>query len=84
MANNYKNISASGLLKTGFGKLVGMYVNSTSSGTITLYDNTAGSGTKINNTITPAVGWHNLGGAAFTVGCYAAISGTLDVTLYFE
>lgn len=80
----YKNLTASALVNTGFGTLVGMYVNSTSSGTIKFWDNTAGSGTVINNTITPAVGWHNLGDANFVTGLYATIGGTLDVTLYYK
>lgn len=83
----YVNLTASATVKTGFGKVYGMYVNSTSSGTIKLWDNTSGSGTVINNTITPAVGYHKLGpeeGASFNTGLYATIGGTLDVTLYFE
>lgn len=82
--NKYANKTASGLIKTGYGVLKGMYVNSTSSGTIKLYDNTAASGTVINNTITPAVGYHALGDVAFTTGLYATIGGTLDVTLHYE
>jgi hypothetical protein len=35
-------------------------------------------------TITPAVGYHNLGGAIVTNGIYATISATLDVTIYYE
>lgn len=82
--NQYKNLTASALLKTGPGILSGMYVNSTSAGTIKFWDNTSAAGTVINNTITPAIGYHKLGGANFTVGLYATIGGTLDVTLYFE
>jgi len=37
----------------------------------------------INNTITPAIGYHDLGKASFTSGCYATIANTLDVTLYW-
>lgn len=85
MVSTYKNIIASGLVKTGFGTLVGMYVNSTNAGTIKFWDNTVGSGTVINNTITPGIGYHELGSAAFTVGLYAEIGGTaLDVTLYYK
>lgn len=80
----YRNLTASALVKTGAGRLKGMYVNSTTSGTIKLWDNTAGSGTVINNTITPDIGYHNLGDVAFTTGLYATIGGTLDVTLHFE
>jgi hypothetical protein len=39
----------------------------------------------INNTITPAVGYHNLGNVSFNGGLYATIGGTaLDVTLHYE
>jgi hypothetical protein len=38
----------------------------------------------INNTITPAIGYHNLGSASFARGCYATIANTLNVTLYFK
>lgn len=80
---SYKNITASAAIKTGFGRIIGMYVNSTSAGTVKLWDNTAGSGTVINNTMTPAVGYHNLGDAAFSTGLFATIGGTIDVTFYY-
>lgn len=83
-ANQFVNLTASALVKTGFGVLVGMYVNSTTAGTIKFWDNTGASGTVINNTITPAVGYHPLGLANFRTGLFATIGGTLDVTLYFE
>jgi len=39
----------------------------------------------MNNTITPAIGYHGLGGSNFTRGLYATIAGTaLNVTLYYE
>lgn len=83
--NNYKNLTASALLKTGSGVLKGMYVNSTNVGTIKFWDNTSAATTVINNTITPAIGYHNLGNANFSTGCYVTIAGTaLDVTLYYE
>lgn len=41
--------------------------------------------TLMNNTITPAIGYHELGESAFSNGLYATIAGTaLDVTLYFK
>jgi len=82
--NKYKNLSASAGIKNGQGVLSGMYVNSTSAGTIKLWDNTAASGTVIFNTITPAVGYHNLGNVTFSTGLYATIGATLDVTLFYE
>jgi len=38
----------------------------------------------INNTITPAIGYHDLGGVAFTNGLLATIANTLDVTIYWQ
>ena len=79
----FVNLTASGVVSAAPCILVGMYVNSTSSGTAKLYDNaSAASGTVINNTITPAIGWHNLGNALTTNGVYATIGATLDVTFY--
>jgi hypothetical protein len=84
----YKNLSASAnAVKNGPGKLRGMYVNSTSAGTIKIYDSLTQANAVMNNTITPAVGWHafgGAGGAAFNVGLSVTIGGTLDVTLYYE
>lgn len=80
---SYKNLTASALVKSGYGKLVGMYVNSTTGGTIKFWDNTSAATTVINNTITPAIGYHKLGNANFTIGLYATIAGVLDVTLYY-
>lgn len=82
--NKFVNLTASALVKTGQGVLKGMYVNSTTAGTIRFYNNTAASGAVINSVITPAIGYHELGDASFNVGLYATIGGTLDVTLYFE
>lgn len=81
----YVNLTASGQVLAAPGVLKGMYVNSTNAGTVKIYDNTAGSGTVINNTITPAIGYHSLGDAACATGAYATIGGTaLDVTFYVE
>lgn len=82
--SNYTNLTASALIKTGKGRLKGMYVNSTTAGTIKLWDNTSAATTVINNTITPAIGYHNLGTVAFNTGLYVTIGGTLDVTLHWE
>lgn len=83
--SNYVDLTASALVKTGPGILVGMFVNSTSAGTIKFWDSTTASGTVINNTITPAAGqFYKLGNASFQ-NLYATIGGTaLDVTLYYQ
>ena len=82
--SQYVDIAASALVKSGHGVLVGMYVNSTSGGTIKYWDNTTATAPVINNTITPAIGYQSLGNAEFINGLYATITGTLDVTLYFQ
>lgn len=78
---SYTNKTASGNIKSGQGALLGFYVNSTSSGTITLYDDAAtGTTTAISGTITPAIGWHNYP-VCFANGLNIVIANTLNVTL---
>lgn len=82
--STFTDIAASqNAIRSGAGILVGMYVNSTSSGTIKIYDSLTQANTVLNNTITPAIGYHPLGSAAFSTGLSATIGGTLDVTLYY-
>jgi hypothetical protein len=82
----YTNISASALIKTGAGVLKGIVVNSHSSGTLKLWDNTAGSGTVIFNTITFAAGpnFIKLPAVEFSTGLYATIGGTADITILWK
>jgi hypothetical protein len=79
----YTNLSASGIVATGPGVLVGVVINSHSSGTLKFWDNTSAATTVINNTMTLAAGerWIPLFGEKFTVGCYLTIGGTADVTV---
>lgn len=81
-----KNVSASALIETGPGTLQGIVINSHSSGTLKFWDNTAGSGTVLFNTITLAVGerWIPFFGAHFNTGCYLTIGGTADVTVLYN
>jgi len=76
-------ITASAAVVTGRARIAGFYVASTTSGTLTLYDNTAASGTQLSGTITPAVGWN-----PFPVdvanGLYATVGSTIDVTFFTE
>lgn len=76
--------SSTNAVVDGSGVLVGMYVNSTNAGTIKIYDSLTQTGTVLNNTITPAIGYHPLGNAAYSTGISITIDGTaLDVTLYY-
>lgn len=85
-AHKYKNIAASALVKTGSGVLVGIIVNSHTGGTVKLWDNTSAATTVIFNTITFGVGerFVPLYGANFSVGVYATIGGTADITLIYD
>lgn len=62
-------------------RLLGFYVNSTTSGTLVLRDGGA-SGTAISGTITPAIGFHRFP-ADITTSLHATIANTLNVTFFF-
>lgn len=77
------NLTASGVVCSTAGNLIGFYVNSTSSGTIVIRDGASGSSTVVSGTITPAVGFHRFP-AGFGSGCYATLGGTINVTFFFK
>jgi len=78
-----KNMTATANVKASAGELIGFYVNSTTSGTIQLYDDPAtGTANPISGLITPAIGFHRFP-AAFATGLYAVIGSTLNVTLFY-
>lgn len=83
--NLSKNLTASGLVKTGYGCVEGIIIASHTGGTLKLWDNTAGSGTVLVNTITFNVGEHfiDLFDTPFSTGCYATIGGTADITIVY-
>lgn len=83
----YTNISADTLIKTGTGELYGFIVNSHTSGTLKLWDNTSAATTVLLNTITFAAGPNFVllpVGVRFVTGLYADIGGTIDLTLIWE
>jgi hypothetical protein len=84
--NNRVNLSASALVKTGYGAVHGIVINSHSSGTLKLWDNTSAAGTVLFNTMTFAVGerFIPLYGASFNTGLYATIGGTADITIIYN
>lgn len=84
--NKYKNMAASGLIKTGAGELKSVIVNSHTSGTLKFWDNTSAATTVIFNTITLAAGERviDLGDVAFNTGLYLTIGGTADVTVSYR
>lgn len=86
-AAKYTNLSASALVKTGPGVVYGFIVNSHTSGTLKLWDNTSAATTIILNTITFAAGPNFVilpVGVRFGIGLYATIGGTADITIVWE
>lgn len=84
---NYTNIAASTLIKTGAGVVSGFIVNSHTSGTLKLWDNTSAATTVLMNTVTFAAGSGivvNFGSdVIFSTGLYATIGGTADITIFW-
>ena len=83
---SYVNLSASALVKTGAGQVYGIIVNSHTSGTLKLWDNTSAATTVLCNTITFAAGerWIPLFGMTFGTGLYCTLSGTIDCTIAYR
>ena len=85
----YKQGNADSQIKVGFGKVYGVFVSSTSSGTFALYD-TATSSTsdpKIVNTVTVAAGTQYVSfpvGVSFNKGLYIDIANTIEYTVVYE
>lgn len=84
--NNYKNITASSLIKTGHGSIVGVLINSHTSGTLKLWDNTSAATTVLCETMSFAVGerFIPLYDVAFNTGLYATIGGTANITIIYK
>lgn len=79
----FKNITATGNVKSSQGALLGFYVNSTTAGMIQFYDDPAtGTTTPITGLITPAIGWNQLP-ASFATGLNAVVGGTINVTIIY-
>lgn len=80
----YSLRTADGLVRTGPCKLIGFYVNSTSSGVIKFGDAVT-STAFINGDVTPAIGWHSMGEAYLSTGLYfELVSGSINVTIVYE
>lgn len=82
--SKYTNGTTSQAIVTGSGSLAGIVVNSHTNGTLKLWDNTAGSGTVILNTITFASGPQVIlfpFPISFYTGLFATVGGTIDYTL---
>lgn len=83
----YKNLTASALVKTGFGKVAGFIVNSHTSGTLKLWDALTATTPVIMDTFTFPAGsgmYKFPESISFDTGLYATIGGTANITLIYE
>ena len=85
----YKPGNADAQIKIGGGKLYGVFVSSTSSGTFALYDSAVASTSdpKIANTVTVTAGTQYLSfpaGIWFSNGLYIDIASTIEYTVVYE
>ncbi len=71
--------------KTGAGIFYGIVVNATAAGTITIYDNTAGSGTKIGTLKSSiAEGSYSFHGVNFSTGLTVVTAAASDITILYN
>ena len=86
---NYTYSEATVQVKVGAGKLYGIFVSTSSSGTLTVYDSQAKSASdpKIANTITVSAGTQYLSfpnGIFFNKGLYIVLANTATFTVVYE
>ena len=85
----YKQGNADAQVKIGGGKLYGVFISTTSSGTFALYDSATAStsDSKIANTVTVTAGSQYLSfpaGIWFSKGLYIDIANTIEYTIVYE
>lgn len=86
-SHKYTNGSASALIRTGAGTVAGVIVNSHTSGTMKLWDNTSAATTVIVNTYTFPAGsgvYMFPKPIEFYTGLYFTVGGTLDFTIVWR
>jgi hypothetical protein len=85
--STFVNLTSTGTVLGGEGVLRSMYVNSTSSGAFRLWHGTsyANIGNPIGGTITPVIGFHNLGNIHSTAGVYLqGNAGSFNITFHIQ
>ena len=85
----YKQGNADSQIKIGGGKLFGVFISSTSSGTFALYDSATASTSdpKIANTVTVTAGTQYISfppGIWFSKGLYIDVANTIEYTVVYE
>jgi hypothetical protein len=84
--NKYKNVTASGttVVKSGTGRLHGISFSQNSGVMVTIYDNTAASGTIIAEFASQNMVFIGPLGCEFTTGLTITQSGTNNITVYYQ
>jgi hypothetical protein len=82
-SGSYTNLSASGVARTGKGRLLGIFVASSSGASLKVWDNTSGATTVIVNTFPVTSSTYYPIPANFLTGCYVTITGTADITVFW-
>jgi hypothetical protein len=80
----YEQMSASALVKTGYGRLRGVFCSSSTGGTLALSDSLATGAPLLVNTfdLTEST-YYNMADVAFGTGLYATIANTAEITIFF-
>jgi hypothetical protein len=80
----YKQMSASALVKTGYGRLRGIFCSSSTGGTLALSDSLATGAPLIANTfdLTGAT-YYNMADVAFGTGLYVTITNAAEITVFY-
>ena len=81
----YKEMSATGLVKTGTGRLFGIFCNTTTAGSLIIYDGLTAGGTAMFSGLALTAGQtYYFGNVLFGTGLYIVLTNTADWTvLYF-
>lgn len=83
--SNYTNLTADTLVKSGAGRLKGVFVASGTSPTIKIWDSTTAANAVLVNTFTPVVGVLTpFPDVEFATGLYFDVGGTIDCTVFWK
>jgi len=85
MASFYANITGDALVKTGPGKLTGIFCASGTTPTIKIWDSMTAAAPILINTFTPAAAtMYPFPDVQFTRGLFVDVGGTIDCTVFYE
>lgn len=83
-SGEHANISASAQVLDGPGRIIGIFVASTTAGTIKVWDALTATGDIVVNTFTPLAGAFYPIPARCVIGAYVTLGGTIDCTVFYR